>query len=98
MTKEAVAVLKKYISGKKNTEKVEISVLQLNRVIHALEQGSKTGRWVKYGIPRCGEQHYKCTSCGYYINFGKWGEIYTKKYKYCPNCGAKMIEQQESEE
>ena len=58
----------------------------------------KTGHWIKYSISRCGEQHYKCTSCGYYINFGKWGEIYTKKYKYCPNCGAKMVEPQESEE
>jgi len=40
-------------------------------------------------IPRCGEQHYKCTSCGYYINFSQWGELYTE-FKYCPNCGAKM--------
>ena len=50
----------------------------------------KKGQWIKYGIPRCGEQHYKCTSCGYYINFGQWGELYTKEFKYCPNCGAKM--------
>lgn len=57
----------------------------------------KTGRWIKYGVPRCGEQHYQCTSCGYYINFGQWGEVYTKQFKYCPNCGAKMIEPQESE-
>lgn len=51
---------------------------------------TKKGKWVKYGIPRCGEQHYKCTLCGYYINFGQWGEVYTKEFKYCPNCGAKM--------
>lgn len=57
----------------------------------------KTGHWIKYGVPRCGEQHYKCTSCGYYINFGQWGELYTKEFKYCPNCGAKMVEPQESE-
>ncbi len=50
------------------------------------------GEWIKYGVPRCGEQHYKCTSCGYYINFGQWGELYTKEFKYCPNCGAKMEE------
>ena len=63
-------------------------------IIEALEQEPKTGHWIKYGIPRCGEQHYKCTSCGYYINFGQWGELYTKEFKYCPNCGARM----ESEE
>lgn len=38
MTREAINELKKYVSGKKNTEKVEISVLQLNRIIKALEQ------------------------------------------------------------
>lgn len=62
----------------------------LDEVIKALEQEPKTGHWIKYGVPRCGEQHYKCTSCGYYINFGQWGEVFTKQFKYCPNCGAKM--------
>ena len=40
MTKEAINELKKYTLEKKNTSKVEISVLQLNRVIKALEQSS----------------------------------------------------------
>ena len=35
---EIVDFLKKYTDGKQNTEKVEISVIQLNRVIKALEQ------------------------------------------------------------
>ena len=61
----------------------------LEMAIEALEN-QKTGHWIKYGCPRCGEQHYKCTSCGYYINFGQWGEFYTKEFKYCPNCCAKM--------
>ena len=38
MIREAINELKKYTLGKKNTEKVEINVLQLNRVIKALEQ------------------------------------------------------------
>ncbi len=58
----------------------------------------KIGRWIKYSIPRCGEQHYQCTSCGYYINFGQWGEVYTKQFKYCPSCSARMVEPQESED
>lgn len=41
MTREEINELKKYTLGKKNTEKVEISVLQLNRVIKALEQEPK---------------------------------------------------------
>ena len=38
MTREAINELKKYTLGKKNTEKVEINVLKLNRIIKALEQ------------------------------------------------------------
>lgn len=57
---------------------------------HIKALSENKGEWIKYGIPRCGEQHYKCTSCGYYINFGQWGELYTKEFKFCPNCGAKM--------
>jgi hypothetical protein len=62
----------------------------MQMAVEALERESKTGRWIKYGVPRCGEQHYQCTSCGYYINFGQWGELYTKEFKYCPCCGIKM--------
>lgn len=69
------------------------SLMSLHNRIDTLlpvEPKSKVGRWIKYGVPRCGEQHYKCTSCGYYINFGQWGELYTKEFKYCPNCMARM--------
>lgn len=44
MIREAINELKKYTSGKKNTEKVEINVLQLNRVIKALEQEPVLGK------------------------------------------------------
>ena len=66
--------------------------LSIKKVMETIkmEKTPKVGKWVKYGIPRCGEQHYQCTSCGYYVNFGEWGEFYTKEFKYCPNCCAKM--------
>jgi transposase-like protein len=63
-----------------------------NTLKNGIPLEEKTGHWIKYGRLRCGEQHYQCTSCGYYINFGQWGELYTKEFKYCPNCGAKMEE------
>jgi len=55
----------------------------------------KIGHWIKYGVPRCGEQHYKCTACDDYINFGVYSDYYLKAFKYCPNCGAKMQEVEE---
>ena len=51
----------------------------------------KIGKWIKYGTPRDGEQHYQCTNCKWYVNFGQWGDVYTKQFKYCPNCGARMV-------
>lgn len=56
----------------------------------------KTGHWIKYGTPRCGEQHYQCTLCGYYINFGQWGKLYSKEFKFCPNCGGKMENEEQT--
>ncbi len=53
--------------------------------IEALEQKPKTGHW----IPRNSFLlQYKCSECG-------WE---SEKYNYCPNCGVKMIEPQESED
>ena len=50
------------------------------------------GEWIKYSIPRCGEQHYKCSHCDEYVNFGLYGDFYTKDFIYCPHCGADMRE------
>lgn len=50
----------------------------------------KAGKWIKYGVPRCGEQHYQCTYCKEYFNFGLYSDYYLKAFKYCPNCSAKM--------
>ena len=76
----------------------------LNKVVKCLETlppvtpQPKIGHWIKYGIPRCGEQHYKCTNCDEYFNFGLYSDYYKKAFKFCPNCGCRMVEPQESEE
>lgn len=62
-----------------------------------LEQKLKVGKWVKYSIPRCGEQHYECTACNDYFNFGVYSDYYLEAFKYCPNCGAKMEESEDKE-
>ena len=51
--------------------------------LETLEQEPKTGHW----IPRNSYLlRYKCSVC----------ERESEKYKYCPNCGAKMVEPQEN--
>lgn len=70
-----------------------IEALKQKYILHAdgmIETLPKKGVWVKYGSPRCNEQHYKCTNCDDYVNFGAYGDYYSKDFKYCPHCGAKM--------
>lgn len=163
---DAVEQLKNYTHGKKNTDKVEISVLALNRIIktlshepktiqekqaesekyqkvfddgyangyaqarfdyeqepcedcisrqavldliadydlsmgqvvkciHALPPVTpqpKTGHWIEC-MPRGTEEwSYKCSEC----NFWKYKKtINLSKFKFCPNCGCRMVEESE---
>lgn len=51
--------------------------------IRALEQEPKIGHWIN------GNYHIECSECG---------EEYPYQLRnYCPNCGARMVEPQESE-
>lgn len=68
----------------------------LNMAIQALEQEPKTGHWItiSHGFPA--EPTSVCSECGFDRDF----YIRTRgfdKIKYCPNCGCRMIEPQESE-
>ena len=62
-------------------------------ILEALEQEPKTGHWIadvdKWGDIVTTVNGYKCSECG---------EFNVDKDNYCPNCGAKMVEPQESEE
>ena len=56
----------------------------LDMAIKALEQEPKTGHWIW-----CVGAH-KCSNCEEYTCFS-----HKNLLRYCPNCGAKMIEPQE---
>ena len=67
----------------------------IDRAIQALKQEPKTGHWIeKDGFD--GDTYYDCSECG-----ESWttieGTPWDNEFKYCPNCGAKMVETQESE-
>ena len=49
-------------------------------------QEPKTGHWNE--IPKYKDIAWQCSECEHFT---------TMKHNYCPNCGAKMIESQESE-
>jgi rubrerythrin len=49
----------------------------------------KTGHWIDQGYKEeWWEEYYKCSNCGAGI---------VGRDNYCPNCGARMVEPQESE-
>lgn len=61
----------------------------LDLAIKTLEQEPKTGHWIKSEIKNA--THCVCSECGDY-----W-DITGDLFAFCPNCGAKMVEPQDSE-
>ena len=56
----------------------------------------KTGHWV--GIDEEPHEDYECDKCGYVVStFTENIEPHTE-YKFCPNCGCRMVEPQERSE
>ena len=77
------------ITGKENMKTVvnyinsaHDKIVNLPRV----KQEPKTGHW--NDIPKYKDIAWQCSECEHFT---------TMKHNYCPNCGAKMIESQESE-
>lgn len=68
-------------------------ILHGDKVVTDKIEFQKTGHWIadvdKWGDVVTTINGYKCSECGMFN---------TDKDNYCPNCGAKMIEPQESEE
>ncbi len=55
----------------------------------------KTGHWVL--LDECSNSGYYCSECQKKVVKEGWSGT-VKKIKFCPNCGARMIEPQESED
>ena len=69
------------------------------RLCHALdlekaEQEHKSGKWNEYYTSQKGNNVFNCKECGhtFIVTQGK------DNMNYCPNCGCRMVEPQESEE
>jgi len=60
----------------------------IEMAIEALKQEPKTGHWMPSHIPESILD--ECSECGFSCG------AFT--FNYCPNCGAKMVEPQESED
>ena len=63
------------------------------KIVSALEAANKSGKWNEYYTSQKGNDVFNCKECGhtFVVTQGK------DNMNYCPNCGAKMVEPQESE-
>jgi hypothetical protein len=74
----------------------DVSIKWLEEYINSLPPvtpQSQTGHWIKVTNGRGG---HECDLCHEYAPSYQSGDEYLPKY--CPNCGAKMVEPQESED
>lgn len=76
----------------------DITVKECERLIKALDtvdtaEEIKTGHWIEVTNGRGG---HECNICHEYAPSYRNGDEYLTKY--CPNCGEKMIDPQESED
>lgn len=65
------------------------------KALPSVKQEPMTGHWVD--IDEEPHEDYECDKCGYTISTYTANIEPHTEYKYCPNCGAKMVEPQESE-
>lgn len=56
---------------------------------------TKTGHWIM--LDECANSGYYCSECHKKVVKEGWSDT-IKKIKYCPNCGKKMVDPQESED
>lgn len=65
----------------------------LDRVITVDAEPTRHAHWITEIHPYNGAYSLKCSYCG------EWGglnnEEYNEKWRYCPNCGAKMDEEEQ---
>ena len=72
----------------------DMAIAQLNELGYGLGEKQKTGHWIEIGQYSDGKHKIECSECkSYIVDRGHANSFNVKnKYKYCPNCGAKMVE------
>lgn len=78
----------------------DVSIKWLEEYINSLPPVTpqpKTGHWIEIAKYSDGNHKIECSECGSHIfDRGHANSFNVKnKYKYCPNCGIKMVESQE---
>ena len=65
------------------------------RALPPVRPQEQTGEWIL--LDECANSGYYCSKCKKKLVKEGWSET-VKKINFCPNCGARMVEPQESED
>lgn len=91
---EAIARIKDHIEIHRYHERNAVKIFEaLDMAIEALRAEPKTGEWIKATgmMPPEFHGHHCCSECGNFANmeppFGNREDL----GRFCPNCGAKML-------
>lgn len=97
ISRQAVLDKAVYTETEEGWSGMTVDVKDIEALPPVKSQKSKTGHWEQYG--NSWEDKFKCSECGKEQPKILCGERIIGHWSdYCPNCGAKMIEPQESEE
>lgn len=99
--KDAVEVIKAYRQRLTDSvsNQIDGDIKAFDLAVEAMEREQKTGHWIEIAKYRDGMHEIECSECGSHIFDRGHANSYVvkEKYKYCPNCGCRMFEPQESE-
>lgn len=73
------------------------NVNSMLRVLSPVTPQPKTGRWITQWNVAHQKEYYYCSECREEFSYDGETGIKMNDYDYCPYCGARMIESQESE-
>ena len=63
----------------------------LRNILENNQPSRRKGHWLRLTTVNPKEFCNRCSECGY-------EQFYAERYKFCPNCGCRMVEPQESED
>ena len=81
-----------FYEANEHSKEAYYEIKNMIKTMPSVTQKSKTGHWIETEY-----HHWRCSVCRE-KGMSEWDNIHNVRTNFCPNCGARMVEPQESEE